>query len=249
MKPIARLHRLLTLLALVGPFIASAGEVRIAGATTVFLTVVKEAREAVATETGATVVASGSTSGKGLAALHAGQVEVAMLTDRLANVAAATAAKGTPIAVDDYEEHFIKEAALVVVVHPSNPVASLSDTQVRDILTGQVKNWRDVGGADAPIAVFFEREDSGNHGLIKSSLLKDASLRSINLTFVDNARLIVRNVHDVHTGFGISASAYVSPAVKVVEGYRITQYLCFVTRKDASPDVMKVVEAFRARAK
>lgn len=43
--------------------------------------------------------------------------------------------------------------ALAAIVHPSNPVAGLSARQLRSILVGEITNWREVGGADAPITV------------------------------------------------------------------------------------------------
>ncbi len=43
--------------------------------------------------------------------------------------------------------------ALVVLVHPSNPVKNLSLDQLRDIYTGKITNWKQVGGADRKILV------------------------------------------------------------------------------------------------
>ena len=41
--------------------------------------------------------------------------------------------------------------ALAVYVHPSNPVPSLSRAQLKALFTGKVRNWKDVGGPDAPV--------------------------------------------------------------------------------------------------
>lgn len=41
--------------------------------------------------------------------------------------------------------------ALVVIVHPDNPVASISLPQLRDLLTGRITNWRELGGPDHAI--------------------------------------------------------------------------------------------------
>ena len=41
--------------------------------------------------------------------------------------------------------------ALVVVTHPDNPVGNISFAQVRDIYTGKLSNWKELGGNDAPI--------------------------------------------------------------------------------------------------
>ncbi|MCY1074055.1 substrate-binding domain-containing protein [Archangium sp. miwbw1] len=42
-------------------------------------------------------------------------------------------------------------AALAVYVHPDNPVPNLSRNQLKAFFTGEVKNWKDVGGPDAPV--------------------------------------------------------------------------------------------------
>jgi len=47
---------------------------------------------------------------------------------------------------------------IAVILHKSNPVKSLTDKQVVAIYTGQIKNWKDVGGKDAPITVVNKAE-------------------------------------------------------------------------------------------
>ena len=43
--------------------------------------------------------------------------------------------------------------ALVAIVHPSNPINQLKTTELKDILTGKITNWKEVGGADTAIQV------------------------------------------------------------------------------------------------
>jgi phosphate transport system substrate-binding protein len=50
---------------------------------------------------------------------------------------------------------------IVVVVHPSNPVANLTMDQVREIFNGTLRNWKDVGGAEAAITVVSREAGSG----------------------------------------------------------------------------------------
>ena len=52
------------------------------------------------------------------------------------------------------EMHPIAWSAVVVVVHPDNPLANLGQDDLRAILTGKVKNWSLLGGADAPITLY-----------------------------------------------------------------------------------------------
>ena len=228
---------------------ADVTEVKIAGATTVFLSIVKSNKDAVAQETQVAISAVGSTTGAGFSALQADQVDIAMSTDTLAGLAEVAARKGGTVNPADYQEFFIKTTNLVFICHKSNPVTALTEAQIKGILTGQIKKWKDVGGADTPIAIFYEREASGNYGLLKKNLLKDDVLTTRGLSFVDNSRLIVTNVADVETAFGATGDFYLTDAVKVIEGYKIAQSLCFITKKNPSPTVLRVIEAFKARAK
>jgi phosphate transport system substrate-binding protein len=45
-----------------------------------------------------------------------------------------------------------------IIVHGDNPVAELTDAQIVALFTGQVRNWRDVGGPDLPVAVVNKSE-------------------------------------------------------------------------------------------
>lgn len=48
----------------------------------------------------------------------------------------------------------VAKQAIVINVHESNPVTSLSTTQLRDIYQGRISNWKEVGGNDAPMSVY-----------------------------------------------------------------------------------------------
>lgn len=228
---------------------SDAQEIKLAGATTVFLSVVKNNKDDVAKETHVTINAVGSTTGAGFAALQAGQIDIAMSTDTVAGLAEVAAKKGTPFNPADYQEYFIKTANLVFICHKSNPVSALTKAQIKGILTGQIKKWKEVGGADIPIAIYYEREASGNYGLLKKNLLMEDALTTRSLTYVDNARLIVSNVADVESAFGPTGDFYLNDSVKVIEGFKVSQKLCFITKKNPSLTVVKVIEAFEAKAK
>jgi len=53
---------------------------------------------------------------------------------------------------------------LAIIVHPDNPVADLSTEQIAAIYTGEITNWSEVGGDDAPIAVIGREAGSGSRG-------------------------------------------------------------------------------------
>jgi len=47
--------------------------------------------------------------------------------------------------------------ALVVLVNKDNPVDNISFEQVRDLYLGKIKNWKTLGGADAPVNLYIRK--------------------------------------------------------------------------------------------
>ena len=58
-------------------------------------------------------------------------------------------------------ENVIAQDALLIIVSPRNPVKSLTLAQLKDIFSGRIRNWSQVGGSDLPIAVYSRDEKSG----------------------------------------------------------------------------------------
>jgi phosphate transport system substrate-binding protein len=50
---------------------------------------------------------------------------------------------------------------IAIIVNPKNAVSGLTKTQVKDIFSGKITNWKDVGGTDAGINVAAREEGSG----------------------------------------------------------------------------------------
>ena len=66
--------------------------------------------------------------------------------------------------------------ALVFVVNENNPVDSLTTDQIRDIYSGKITNWKEVGGEDAPIIAIQRNEGAGSQALIKKLVMKDVPM-------------------------------------------------------------------------
>jgi phosphate transport system substrate-binding protein len=63
----------------------------------------------------------------------------------------------------DLKSSVVGYYAVAVVANEANPLKSLSDRQIRDIFTGQITNWKHVGGPDRPIAVLIRDATGGTH--------------------------------------------------------------------------------------
>lgn len=61
-------------------------------------------------------------------------------------------------------EYVIAKDGVAVVVNPESIIDDLTMEQIKKIYTGEIKNWSEVGGNDAPIVVVSREEGSGTRG-------------------------------------------------------------------------------------
>lgn len=71
---------------------------------------------------------------------------------------------------DPADLEFIQVAwdALVFIVHPTNPVQTLSFAQAAQVLDGVLQDWGRLGGPAGPIKVFLQRPTTGLSGVESS---------------------------------------------------------------------------------
>lgn len=73
--------------------------------------------------------------------------------------------------------HTVALDCIVPVVNPDNPIKDLSLEQLKDIYTGKIKNWKDVGGKDKSIIVVSRDSSSGTFEVWNKLVLKKAKVR------------------------------------------------------------------------
>lgn len=151
-------------------------------------------------------------TGYGLAALIAGQCNIASasrapLPDELEQ------ARVRNVELDD---HVIGAYSVAVIVNSACPVSDLKREQVRDIFTGAIQNWKDVGGPDAPIALHIRDPISGTyHGF--RELAMDNKDHSTNRSTFTNYQGIAQAVARDPNGIGYcSIELTNTPGVKAL---------------------------------
>lgn len=97
-------------------------------------------------------------TGRGVLALIEGKTPVAAVGDTLEDAVSAAVkaarAENRVIAIPPNLTYIrIGADEQVVIVHRANPVSELSKTQLKDIATGRISNWKLIGGPDLPIKV------------------------------------------------------------------------------------------------
>jgi phosphate transport system substrate-binding protein len=74
--------------------------------------------------------------------------------------------------------HVVAMDGVCVVVHPSNPVRGLTTSQVRDIYTGKINSWKELGGPDMPIVVISRDTSSGTYETFHKLVMKKEKMAS-----------------------------------------------------------------------
>ncbi len=111
----------------------------------------------------------------------------------------------------------IGSEAFVFFVHKDNPVESLSAEQIRDIYSGKITNWSEVGGSDEEIAAFQRNEGSGSQSMLKR-FMGDKPLAKPPVELVNDLMAgIIEKVSDYKSSkgsIGFSFRFYVEGIIK-----------------------------------
>ena len=90
-------------------------------------------------------------SGSGITAVKEGTCDIGLSSRALKDEEKAGGLKETVLAYD----------GIAIIVHPDNPVSDLSIEQIAKLYTGEITNWKDVGGNDAAVVLIGREAASG----------------------------------------------------------------------------------------
>ena len=90
-------------------------------------------------------------SGSGITAVQEGTCDIGLSSRALKDEEKAGGLKETVLAYD----------GIAIIVHPDNPVSDLSIEQIAQLYTGEITNWKDVGGNDAQVVLIGREAASG----------------------------------------------------------------------------------------
>jgi phosphate transport system substrate-binding protein len=96
---------------------------------------------------------------------------------------------------------------IALYVHESNPVTELSLEQLKDIYTGRITNWREVGGPDARIILYSRENNSGTYVFFKDNVLMGEDYAAFAQNMPGTAA-VVNAVSKDQLGIGYGGTAY-----------------------------------------
>jgi len=103
--------------------------------------------------------------------------------------------------------HLVAKDGLSVYLHPNNPVRNLTLAQVKDIYTGEITNWREVGGKDEAIIVLSRAPSSGTYLYFQEHVL-DGQPYGANAINMPTTAAIAHEIEKNPPAIGYGGLAY-----------------------------------------
>lgn len=183
---------------------------------------------------GITVTYNPTGSGTGITAVAEGRCDIGLSSRDLKAEEAVKGLEGTVIAYD----------GIAVIVNPGNTVEDLTIEAIAKIYTGEIKNWKEVGGKDAEIVLIGREAGSGTRdGFESITGTKDQCKLKQELTSTGD---VITTVAGNPAAIGYASLASVKDSVKVLRvggvapseatiqdgSYKVQRNFVLVTKKD-----------------
>lgn len=187
----------------------TAQKVRIAGSDTMLPLSQMEAYEFMQRNIDASLIITGGGSAIGIASLLDNRAEIAQSARELTKSERNSFKKMGKTII----ETTIAWDALAIIVHPSNPVTGLTHEQLREIFSGQIDNWKQVGGEDMPISIYSRELNSGTHDFFQSHVL-DGKDFTASALILPATGAIVQSVSQQKNAIGYIGLGYLEKTIK-----------------------------------
>jgi phosphate transport system substrate-binding protein len=195
-----------------------------------------------------TVTIQGGGSGVGVKSAQDGTVDIGAASRELTAEEEASGIVATVLAKD----------GIAIVVHPSQTISNLTKAQVKDIFSGTITNWSEVGGADKAIHVVSREEGSGTRGAFEEMVMgKDAVITASAILQPSNGAVRTTVAGDPDS-IAFLSFGYIDSSVKAlsIEGipatvenakngtYPIVRPLLFLTKTQPTGLVKSFIDYF-----
>jgi phosphate transport system substrate-binding protein len=229
----------------------SVATIRIKGSDTMLKLTELLAEEFMKVNPGVSVYVSGGGTKNGIKALTRNEVDICTASRPLKS-------DEVKMIADNYGSlgmnFLVAKDALSIYLNPDNPVKNLTMQQLKDIFTGKITNWNEVGGEDSPILTIIRSTNSGTHLYFKDHVLngEDYANKAIVKTTTNS---VVEEIlqHENAIGYGgmglgkeithASINGIKATREASVEGaYPISRYLQFYTLKEPRGAVKEFID-------
>ena len=198
------IQKFAVLAVLAGVSAAQAGNITVKGSDTLVILAQKWAENYMAKNPGTKIQVTGGGSGIGFAALQNKSTDLANASRKIKAKEIAECVKAFGKRPTEYK---VALDGLSVYVAEGNAVKELTMAQLEDIFTGQIKNWKQLGGNDAPITVYSRENSSGTYEFFKETVLKGKDFVASAQTMPGTAAVLQAVAKDPN-GIGYGGVAY-----------------------------------------
>ena len=183
---------------------AHAAEITVKGSDTLVVLAQKWAEAYMSKHADTKIQVTGGGSGTGFAALQNKTTDLANASRKIKPAEITTCIKAFGKRPTEYK---VCLDGLSVYVSAENKVKELTVAQLAEIFTGKVKNWKEVGGADAPITVYSRENSSGTYEFFKEHVLGGKDFVASAQTMPGTAAVLQAVAKDKN-GIGYGGAAY-----------------------------------------
>ncbi|MEN6307273.1 MAG: phosphate ABC transporter substrate-binding protein [Anaerohalosphaeraceae bacterium] len=164
------------------------------------------------------VAVTGGGSGVGIASLINGTCDVATSSREMKSKEIEIARKH---GVEPREITVAFDGVAVIVNH-NNPINQMTIDDLRRIFTGEVKNWKELGGKDMPIVTLSREVSSGTHIYFKEVVIREGKKDSTaefssETLLLTSSQTIVEEVVNNEAAIGYMGMGYVSDRTKTIK--------------------------------
>lgn len=202
MKSIKSLAVLAAALVLAAP--AQAGNITVKGSDTLVVLAQKWAEAYMGKNPDTKIQVTGGGTGTGFAALQNKSTDLCNASRKIKPAEQANCIKAFGKRPTEYK---VCLDGLSVYVSADNGVKELTVAQIADIFTGKVKNWKQVGGNDAPITVYSRENSSGTYEFFKEHVLQGKDFAA-NAQTMPGTAAVLQAVAKDKNGIGYGGAAY-----------------------------------------
>jgi len=150
-----------------------------------------------------TVNVAGGGSGAGIKAAQEGSADIGSSSRELKEEE-----KGTVV------ETVIAYDGIAVIVHSSNSVSEITMDDIKKVFTGEITNWSELGGSDAPITIYTREEGSGTRGAFTEIALGEDNNITPNAIIQNSNGALRTAVAGDPNGIGYLSFGYLNEEVK-----------------------------------
>lgn len=176
-------------------------------------------------------------SAHGIQKLTIDQVQIALVTGEFeTSVTQAVQKHFARVKPSDLNYTLISKGKIVFAVHKENPIQKVTSNQLRGLLAGYIKNWKEIGGKDIPVQVILPGSKRGSSRFEVQKQILDGKSFASTAKEVEKARDISGALVTHHGGIGAMGSKHADERVKILNvGSSITIQFGLATKGKLNP--------------